>query len=191
VGRFKAELIIWHEQRTGFWCRLKLHTQFKLRKMTPSQQRKDRFGGLWRHHLQTKTTVGENRKDSYDYNFGHLRLQVGSFMPLPSATSKLFGSCRHNTHTSQRKGSHYWPTLHCTLQLIQTWRLQAISLLDHRGLKAYTYATFIEARMVAALGAPRHSTNNRISFLDQDARGWNCIRLHSLQNGYCLSTTNR
>jgi len=131
----------------------------------------------------TKTTVDENRKDSYDYNFGRRRLHSGSSMPPLSATSELFGSCRHNTHTHtpQRKASHYWPTLHCTPAVIQTWRLHAISWLDHRGRKAYTYATFIEAGMVATHGALRHSTNNRISFLDQDARCWNCIRLHSLQ----------
>ena len=30
AGRFKAELNIWHELELGFWCCVKLHTQFQV-----------------------------------------------------------------------------------------------------------------------------------------------------------------
>jgi len=138
------------------------------------------------------TYKDHSRRESEGFVWLQLRAPLFTVGIIYATTFGNFETIRvvSSQHTPQRKASHYWPTLHCTHQL---WYKHGVSRqsANYRGRKAYTYATFIEARMVAALGAPRHSTNNRISFLDQDARGWNCIRLHSLQNGYCLSTTNR
>jgi hypothetical protein len=58
--------------------------------MTPSQQPKDRVGGLGRHHLQ-RILAGEYRKDSSNY--------FGCLVP-PLVTSESLGLCRHDTHTA-------------------------------------------------------------------------------------------
>jgi hypothetical protein len=137
----------------------------------------------WKSVMSPLTDKDHSRRESE--GFVWLSLRVFSSATFCNFGTVRFMSSRHthtHTHTHKQVVSHYWSTLHCTHQLWHKHgRLQAVSWLDHGGRKSYTYATFIEDGMVAAHGTPRHSTNNRINFLDQDARWWNYIRLHSHQ----------
>jgi len=75
-----------------------------------------RDGSLWRHRLQTKTTVGENRKNSSDYYFGCF---INHLRQLRNCSGRVV-----TTHTQKQEVSHHWPTLYCTHQL---WYKQGVS----------------------------------------------------------------
>ena len=180
AGRFKAELNIWHELELGFWCCVKLHTQFQV---TPNDATSNSRKTRWKSVTSPLTDKNHSRRESGGFVWLQLRAPSLTFGLISATTFGNFGTIRvvSSRHTYiEAKGQPLLThiALH-TRAVIQTWRLQAISWQDHRVRKAYTYATFIEAGMVATHGAPRHSTNNRISFLDQDARSWNYIRLQS------------